>query len=122
MAGDGVLVATFESVNANDNVNEGIKCSSEGTGTSVGDNDIQVEVHDSTVNRNLDDGMQFESEGQGLITVVIKDTESIGNRKNDLKVEQGQDAVDFNTGSNGSVSIDDDSRIGTTSFDNVDEV
>ena len=111
-AGNGVLKATFKSVKANKNVNEGLKCSSEGEGD---DNDVQVEVSDSTVNSNLDNGMQFESEGVGRISVVIKNTESIMNRKEDLKVEQVVAA-------GGTLEIDDDSNIGEVKVTNVVEV
>ena len=103
-AGNGVLDATFKSVNANKNVNEGLKCSSEGEGDN---NDVSVKVIDSTVNDNKDDGMQFEAEedGVGIITVVIENTVSTGNRKKDLKVEQKVEDP------KGTLSIDEDSHI-----------
>lgn len=111
-AGNGVLDATFESVNANENVNEGLKCSSEGEGDN---NDVSVKVVDSTVNDNKDDGMQFEAEEDnfGIITVVIENTVSTGNRKKDLKVEQKVENP------KGTLSIDEDSNIEEFKFENV---
>ena len=88
---------------------EGLKCSSEGEG------DVSVKVVDSTVNDNKDDGMQFEAEEDnvGIITVVIENTVSTGNRKKDLKVEQKVENP------KGTLSIDEDSNIEDFKFENV---
>lgn len=114
-AGNGVLDATFKSVNANENVNEGLKCSSEGEGDN---NNVSVKVIDSTVNDNKDDGMQFEAEEDnvGIITVVIENTVSTGNRKKDLKVEQKVEDPE------GTLSIDEGSIIEKIKVENVDIV
>lgn len=56
--------------------------SSDGTG------DVLVNIADSSIIGNLDDGTQLESEGTGLLTVRITDTTVSDSKKNDIKVEQ----------------------------------
>lgn len=107
-AGPGDISAYFEKVTANANKDEGIKCSEEDDG------DLKVTVTSSTVNDSLDnDGMQFESEGNGRTDVVIKGTEATGNDGEDLKVEQ-EDDVEL-----GTLEIRDGSVIDVVETDNV---
>ncbi len=107
--GPGDIVGTFISVTAKGNVDEGIKCS------EADDGDVDIVLKACTVINNLNnDGMEFESEGNGRIDVVVVKTEASGNTNGvDLKVVQEEDKP------KGSLEIASSSSIGSVETENV---